>query len=203
LGEQVIIVTCAEPDALSFLRGLREADLTQTTLVATADVIRSAERQTLVGKTVMMGGRHTFAEVRRVLSGPGARVTIVVAPDPWGPFRGKGFVRARQILSLVLLDSDFDVIELERGGMAGRVRRGVRRAAFAHWIRRRELLLLGEHVVHLGMVDPEGYMHTPAAAALALVRVALSPLVAAVTLARVLPFIARTEVRARRVSRRS
>jgi len=203
MEQRVIVVTCSEPDALPFLRGLGERDLEEATLIATADVVRSAVRHAAVSRAIVFGGLETIDEVRPLLSGPGARLTIVVAPDPWGPFRGKGFVRARQILPFVLPDTDVEIIELERGGRTGRARRGVRRTDFARWIRRREIVLLGEHMVHLGMVGPEGYTHTPAAAAVALARVAVSPLVAAVTLARVLPFIARTELRARKGTRES
>jgi len=196
MNDPVIVVTCCEPDALPFLRGLPREHLSRATLIATADVIRSAERETPITKTALIGGRSTLEEVRGLLSADRACVTVVVAPDPWGPVRGKGFVRARQVLPFVLPAAGFDVVELDRGGVNGRVWRGADRASFARWIRRREVVLFGGHAVHLGMVGPEGYTHTPAAAALALTRVVVSPLVAAVTLARVLPFIARTEARA-------
>ena len=71
-----------------------------------------------IRETRLLGGPATFEGVRRLLSGD-VQVTVVVAPDPWGPFKGKGFVRAQQVLPFVLPDRSVDVIELERGGKWG------------------------------------------------------------------------------------
>lgn len=203
MDERVIVVTCSEPDALPFLRAFSASDLAHMTLVATYDVVRSAERQTPVSQAFVIGGLSTLEEARGLLARPGAHVTVVVAPDPWGPFAGKGFVRARQVLPFVLPDVGVDVIELNHGGRSGRVRRGVGRSAFTSWIRRRELACLADFLVHFGMVTPEGYRSRPAAAAMAFGRLAIAPLAALVTLARILPFIAGTEARARMKARSS
>ena len=93
MNASVFIVTCSEPDALPFLLSLPPETVAQATLVATGDVVRSAERQTTLANSSIINGLAAVDEVRRIINGAHGRVLVVVAPDPWGPINGKGFVR--------------------------------------------------------------------------------------------------------------
>jgi hypothetical protein len=192
----VLVVTCAEPDAVPFLLGRPVAELEQTLLLATRDVVRSAELKTAVGQTCVMAGAETFSDVRDALGRAHGSLTVVVGPDPWGPIHGKGFVRARQILPSLLPDLPVDVIELEEGGRRGRVRAGVRRAAFARWVRRREAREFLLHMLRLGAGHTRGL--GSGRVLLAGAQLLVSPVTVLVTLARVVPYVARTEARVRR-----
>jgi len=224
MNADVIVVTCAEPDALPFLLSLHPADLASATLVATGDVVRSAERQTPVAATSIIGGLAAVDEVRRLIGDTQRKVVVIVAPDPWGPFNGKGFVRAR-LLAPWFLDpgAHADLIELQKGGRVERMRGGLSRAALMRCLYGREALLLTEYVVHAGIGRPAGRIVTqvgrpaghlvtqigrPAgrvATLLSLPRAlagaVLALPVAAVTLGRLIPFILWTEARARMKAR--
>jgi hypothetical protein len=189
----VLIVTCSEPDATPFLAALPEQDLSRTLLISTKNVISAAQRLTPIPETFVLGGPDTWDETRRLLAGD-VHITVVVAPDPWGPLQGKGFVRARQVLPLVLPDVPVDVIDLDRGGVTGRERRSVTRAALARWLHRWEAYMLADYLVRTAI----GGHASPGALAWAIVCLAASPLVAVVTLARCVAYIARTECRVRK-----
>jgi hypothetical protein len=197
----VLIITCGEPDATAFLAGRPPEELARTLLMSTHDVIVAAERQTPIAETFLMGGPATFAEARRLLLGD-VHITVVVAPDPWGPFRGKGFVRARQVVPLILPEAPVAVIELRRGGVLGRVRRATPLPELSRWIRRREAGLLAAYVLQAGIGAPvremERYSSPYVSTEMAIVRLLLTVPLAFVTLARCLTYIARTETRVRR-----
>jgi hypothetical protein len=142
------------------------------------------------------GGSLSAEEARRLLSGD-VRVSVVVAPDPWGPVKGKGFVRARQVMPFVLSDAPVDVIELDRGGVTGRVRRGVSPSMLARWMLRREAVELLHHGLRMSVDRYDGGL-SPIALAHAFARLLLGWMIAPVTLARCLSYVARTELRARR-----
>lgn len=192
----VLIVTCSEPDATPFLAQLPSEELSRTLLVATRNVVAAATRLTTVSATFILGGPSTFEEARRLLSGD-VDVSVVVAPDPWGPFKGKGFVRARQVLPFVLPDAPVDVIELDRGGVTGRIRRGVSPAMLARWMLGREAVQLLRYGLQTS-VDRYGGGLSPLAPAHAFARLLIGWMVAPLTLARCLSYVARTELRARR-----
>jgi D-glycero-D-manno-heptose 1,7-bisphosphate phosphatase len=198
---QVYYVTCSEPDATPFLTALPEDVQRRSVLVATRDVVQAAGLRTAIPTTFVMGGPSTMSEARALLAEPGAHVTVVVGPDPWGPINGKGFVRARQLAPLVLPDGPVDVIELEAGGESGRIRRGMDRAAFSRWVRGREAALSAQYLLWRSVGRHGDAMTAPVVIAWRVVRGLLVPLRVAVTLSRVLPYVAASELRARRLGR--
>ena len=86
----------------------------------------------------------------------------------------------------------------------GRVRREVSPPALSRWLRRRELLLLVEYIVQAGIAAPARKIErrSPPALAFALppavARCSVTVPLATVTLARCLPYLVRTEARARK-----
>jgi len=179
MSDDVMVVTCGEPDALAFLLSCPADDLGRTTLVATADVVRSASLQTAVANSYVIDGFEAIDEVRRLIGGPRRRLAIVIAPDPWGPLRGKGFVRAR-LFAPWFLDKGgrADLIELRSGGYLRRVLSERRRGELVLRLYTREVALLCVYLVHV-------------------VGVALAIPTAAITLSRLVPFVLWTEARAR------
>jgi hypothetical protein len=214
MSADVIIVTCSEPDALPFLLSLPDADLKRVTLVATGDVVRSAERQTQVAATSVINGLAAVDEVRRLTGDAQCRVAVIVAPDPWGPINGKGFVRARLLAPWFIgPGARADLMELCSGGRVLRTRSGLARRALMLRLYARETLLLAEYVVQVGVGRPVGRLATQAGRPVgrlgtllslprAVIGAALAIPVAAVTLARLIPFILWTEARARMKERR-
>ena len=200
VSRPVLIITCGEPDATPFLAALPEAELSRTLLISTRNVIAAALRQTAITDTYALGGPSTFDEARRLLSGD-VVITVVTAPDPWGPFKGKGYVRIRQALPFVLPDVRVDLVDLERGGVSGRVRHGVDRRTLARWLRRREALLVADHVIATGMGGRLPRVRLGIAVPYALLRLIAGSLLAAVTLARCLAYVTKTESRARMAKR--
>jgi hypothetical protein len=201
----VYYVTCSEPDATPFLAALPEQVQERSVLLATRNVVQAAERGTRIPETFVLGGSSTIPEARALLRRPGAALTVVVGPDPWGPIHGKGFVRARMMAPLVLPDGPIDVVELEAGGETGRIRRGVGGLAFSRWIRRREAALLVRYALwrSVGMHEDAmtGAAARPVVLAWRVVRRLLVPLRVAVTLTVVVPYVAASELRARQARR--
>jgi D-glycero-D-manno-heptose 1,7-bisphosphate phosphatase len=195
---QIYYVTCSEPDATPFLAALPQEVQRRSVLVATHDVVRAAELRTAIPTTFVMGGPSTVREARALLAEPGAHLTVVVGPDPWGPINGKGFVRARQMAPLVLPDGPVDVIELEAGGVSGRIRRGLDRAAFSRWVRGREAALSARYLLWRSVGRHGGALTAPVVVAWRVIRGLLVPLRVATTLSIVLPYVAASELRARR-----
>jgi hypothetical protein len=206
VSRPILIITCGEPDATPFLAALPQAELARTLLISTRNVIAAALRQTAITEAFALGGPSTFDEARRLLSGD-AVITVVTAPDPWGPFKGKGYVRMRQALPFVLPDVRVDLVDLERGGVSGRVRREVDRRTLARWLRRREALLIADHVIETGiggrlnLGGRSSHARLRVAVLYALPRLVIGSLLAVVTLARCLAYVVRTESRARMAMR--
>jgi hypothetical protein len=202
MSADVIVVTCAEPDALPFLLSFSPADLARATLVATGDVVRSAERQTLVATTSTISGLAAVDEVRRLIGDPHRHVAVIVAPDPWGPLHGKGFVRARLLAPCFIGPGGrADLIELRSGGRSYRTLPGLGRTALMLRLYTREALLLIEYLVRKGAGRPMGRAATLVSLPRALVGAVLALPLAAVTVGRLIPFILWTEARARMKAR--
>ena len=195
---EIYFVTCSEPDATPFLTALPVSVQERALLVATGDVVRSAEHRTRIPRTFVIGGPSTVEETRRLLAEPGAHRTVVVGPDPWGPVHGKGFVRARLMAPLVVSSGPVDIIELEAGGESGRIRRGLDRSTLSRWLRRRETALLVQYVLW-GSAEQGGRLARPLVAALRGARTVLVPFRVAATLAVVVPYALKSEFRARRL----
>jgi hypothetical protein len=214
MNADVIVVTCSEPDALPFLLSLPGADLERATLAATGDVVRSAERQMKVAATSVINGLAAVDEVRRLTGEAPCRVAVIVAPDPWGPFNGKGFVRARLLAPWFIgPGARADLIELRTGGRVQRTRPSLGRRELMLHLYARETLLLAEYIVQVGVGRPVGRLATQAGRPVgrlgvllslprALTGAILAIPVATVTLARLIPFILWTEARARMRARR-
>jgi hypothetical protein len=208
MNADVIIVTCAEPDALPFLLSLPPAELMRATLVGTRDVIRSAERQAPTTATSVINGLAAVDEVRRLIGSTNRNVAVVVAPDPWGPVKGKGFVRARLLAPWFLASGGrAHLVELTRGGGITCTRNDLTRAALLRRLYVREALLLLEYIVRVGVGRPADRLAGgPLATLLNLPRAVIGAVlaipVATVTLARLIPFILWTEARARMKARR-
>jgi hypothetical protein len=202
MNADVMVVTCAEPDALPFLLSLPPADLAQATLVATGDVVRAAERQTQVATTAIIGGLGSIDEVRRLIGSRRRNVAVIVAPDPWGPLHGKGFVRARLLAPWFLSPgAGADLIELRSGGRSSRALPNLTRPALMLRLYAREARLLSEYLVRLGVGRPVGAAAPLASLPCALAGAVLALPAAAITLGRVIPFILWTEARARMETR--
>lgn len=202
MSADVIVVTCAEPDALPFLLSFSPADLARATLVATGDVVRSAERQTLVATTSTISGLAAVDEVRRLIGDSHRNVAVIVAPDPWGPLHGKGFVRARLLAPWFIGPGGrADLIELRSGGRSYRTLPGLGRTALMLRLYTREALLLIEYLVRKGAGRPMGRAATLVSLPRALVGAVLALPLAAVTVGRLIPFILWTEARARMKAR--
>ena len=202
MSADVIVVTCAEPDALPFLLSFSPADLARATLVATGDVVRSAERQTLVATTSTISGLAAVDEVRRLIGDSHRHVAVIVAPDPWGPLHGKGFVRARLLAPWFIGPGGrADLIELRSGGRSYRTLPGLGRTALMLRLYTREALLLIEYLVRKGAGRPMGRAATLVSLPRALVGAVLALPLAAVTVGRLIPFILWTEARARMKAR--
>lgn len=183
----VIVVTCAEPDAVPFLRSLPREDLTRATLFATRDVVASAIRQTPVGTSHIIGGASAVGEVRSLAGDTQRHVTVVVAPDPWGPYRGRGFVRARILAPWFLSPTGrADLVELRGDGRSFKAECDLSRRALLQRMYSREAHLLRDYV-------GRGALRTGCR----LAKAALSIPVATITLGRVTLFILRTELDAR------
>jgi hypothetical protein len=203
MSADVFVVTCAEPDALPFLLSLPPAHLARAALVATVDVVRSAERQTPVATTSIISGLAAVDEVRRLIGDPRRHVAVIVAPDPWGPFNGKGFVRARLLAPWFIgPGARADLIELRSGGRSYRTLPGLGRTALMLRLYAREALLLTEYLVRAGVGRPMGRGATLVSLPRALLGAVLALPLAAVTLGRLIPFILWTEARARMKARR-
>ncbi len=202
LHRDALIITCSEPDALPFLLSLPPACLEQTALIATGDVVRSADQRTTAAATHVLGGPSTLDGARTLLDGLPGRAAVVVAPDPWGPVHGKGFVRARLLAPWVLpVDGKVDLIELKKGGLSHRTLAGLSRCALARRLYVRETLLLLQYFVDPGAAVPAGPLGIALKLPRALMGAVLALPLALVTLARVLPFILKTEARAARMGR--
>jgi hypothetical protein len=197
----VYFVTCSEPDATPFLTALPDVVQERAVLVATGDVVRAAERRTRIPDTFVLGGPSTHDEARRLLAARGAHVTVVVAPDPWGPIHGKGFARARLTAPYVLPETPVDVVTLRAGGESGSIWRGVDRVTFARWIRRREAALLLRYLLWRPIESRAGSETTPLTPLFRVVRIPLIPLRVAATLVIVLPYVLAGEARARKSGR--
>jgi hypothetical protein len=203
MNTSVIIVTCAEPDALPFLLSRPSNELAGATLIATGDVVRSAVEQTGVNKARVIDGMTVIQQVRALAGDADCRVSVVVAPDPWGPYRGKGFVRARLLAPLcVSAAGRADLIELRGDGRSLRVKPGLDRRALLVC-----LLAFEWHNLQGYLVGTAEERRTGAAPALRraqgqLAKAILVVPVTAVTLCRLVPFIIRTESRARRPATR-
>lgn len=208
-----LIITCSKPDALPFLLSLPPGDLGQATLVATGDVVRAAERQSLVAVGCIIGGVTAVEEVRHLTGDSTCHVAVIVAPDPWGPFRGKGFVRARLLAPWFIgPGARADLIELRGDGHSYRTLPGLSRKSLMLRLYTREAWLLTEYLVGVGVGRPTGRMATLVSRAggrplgraatlfslpRALVGALLALPVAAITMSRLLPFILWNEARAR------
>jgi hypothetical protein len=207
LNADVLIVTCAEPDALPHLLSLSSDELAHATLISTGDVVRSAERQTPIASALIITGITAIKEARR-LTDAGRNVVVIVAPDPWGPINGKGFVRARLLAPWFLGPRNrADLLELDTGGRKRREARCLTRAALARRLYLREVRLLAEYLLKVGLGQPAGAVarqldaeagSRPTLAALprVLLGAALAVPNSLATLCRILPFILRTELRA-------
>lgn len=198
-----LIITCSKPDALPFMLSLPPADLAQATLVATGDVVLAAERQSLVAVSCIIGGVTAVDEVRRLIGDRRRHLAVIVAPDPWGPFHGKGFVRARLLAPWFIgPGARADLIELRNGGRSYRTLPGLGRTALALRLYTREALLLTEYLVRKGAGRPMGRAATLVSLPRALVGAGLAlPLAAVITVGRLIPFILWTEARARMTAR--
>jgi hypothetical protein len=203
----IYYVTCSEPDATPFLTALPDGVQKRSVLVATRNVVESAERCTSIPTTLVIGGSSTVPDARRLLAHPGAHLIVVVGPDPWGPINGKGFVRARLMAPMLLPDGPVDVIELEAGGGAGRIRRGLGRQTFSRWVRRREVALLVQYALWRSVGRHSdtltGAVASPLVIAWKATRLVLVPLRVALTLLVVGPYVVASELRARRSARES
>jgi hypothetical protein len=195
----VIIVTCAEPDALPFLLSLPPGELAEATLVATGDVVRSAVEQTAVNKRRVIGGMATMEQVRALAGDADCHVSVVIARDPWGPYRGKGFVRARLLAPWCLSPTGrADLIELRGDGQSLRAKPGLDRRALLVCLLAFEQRNLRGYLV--GTAEEQLTNAAPALrhAQQRLAKAVLVIPVSAVTLARVTTFFLRTEFGARR-----
>jgi hypothetical protein len=194
---------------MAYLHALPSDQVRNTLLLATGPVVKAARESGVVGEAHIIAGRSSLGSARRVLSSPGLRIVVVIAPDPWGPFKGKGFVRARLLAPWALAPvAHVDLMELRSGGEVRRTSRGLARAALLRKIYLRETLLLTEYVVWAGTARPQLFLesrtgrictvlravaHLPRAIA----RASVGFCMALVTLARVIPFISLNETRAR------
>lgn len=199
--KSLLLVTCSEPDAIPFLRSLSADELTETTLVATRNVLCSAKQQTALGGTSLIGGLSTLDPARRLATEPGVRITIVIGRDPLGPFNGKGFVRARLLAPWVMThEAHADLVELRPSGRAFRTRRHVTRKRLAVILYVREAALLAKYLAQSGLGRPVQNDRV-ADTSRAVANMAVAPFLAAFTLLRLIPFLLWTEVRARRARR--
>jgi hypothetical protein len=209
VNETVLLVTCSAPDAMAYVLGLPSDEAERTVLVATGHVVRAAEERRVVAATHTIAALSSLGSVRQVLAEPSRKVAIVVGPDPWGPFKGKGFVRARLLAPWALAPkAHADLVELHGGGGVRRTSRGLGRAALLRKIYVREALLLAEYVARAGAARPAVLLESRAGRLRALlcalmnlpravVRTGVAVCMALVTLARVIPFVVGTEARAR------
>lgn len=173
MSRWTLIVTCAAPDAVPFLRGLPADDLAQANLIVTPHLADAIGEQLTAADVCITAGASTLAEVRRVAACSKQPIAIVIGPDPGDPLRCKGLVRARLLAPWALAPSDSaDLIEIKSGGAVGRVSTGLTRGALFRRLYVREGLRL---VGYAGVATP----------------------MVLITLARLLPFIVWTEARAR------
>ena len=193
MSRDLLIVTCAEPDALPFLRSLPADYLAGAALVATADVVRAVEKELTVAGTIVISGFGGIEATRKAIGERPRTAVVVVARDPWGPFRGKGFVRARLLAPCFLEEGACaDLVELrDRKGWLT-AHKGLRRRRLTLRLYAREMLCLTQYLAGVGAdgVDPNIVR--------ALGRIAVAVPLSAMTTGRVLLFVARTESLARR-----
>jgi hypothetical protein len=196
VSRRVVLITCSTPDALPFLRSLA-ASQEEATIVALASVVAAAEREGLGAERLTMGGLSSLEGLREAAKAA-EEVTIVVAPDPWGPLNGKGFVRARLLAPWVLASDDHvDLLELLTGGRSGQLGHRLSRG----WLIRRlyvhEILATALFILSVGAGRPPGPPEPPASVLLAVARLLAAPVVVVTTIARLIPFVLWTEARAR------
>jgi hypothetical protein len=184
---RTLIVTCDARDAMPFLRGLPDGEREQVKLIVTPHLAEALWEQEVAGEVHITAGVSTLDRVRRVVGSSPQPVSIVIGPDPVSPLRCKGLIRAR-LLAPWALDrtARADLVEIASGGRVDRTSAGLTRGALLRTIYVREGLQLVGYVLR-GVVDrPE-----------ALFRAGVVIPMSVITLARVLPFIAWTETRAR------
>ena len=172
----IIIITCAESDAVPFLRSLPEAGLEDVTLVTTpapGEFYRAAG----LGRSIWVMARvSSVRDIRRLAAESGAPLTILLGPDYGWPTYRRRFVQRRLVAPWLL----------PRGARADLVR--VVSGGTVSWCR-----------PHCGRVELLLRLY-PAQAALLLSFAGLGALktpLGAVTLARLLPSVLLSEARAR------
>ena len=176
MRRRTLIVTCAAPDAVPFLRGLPADELEQAALIVTPHLAGAIEEQRMAGEVHITAGVSTLGAVQRVAGCSRQPITIVIGPDPGNPFRCKGLVRARLLAPWALSRSGYaDLVQIESGGGVNQVSTHLSRRTLLRTIYVRESLQLGEWLMRAGGVIP----------------------MTMITLAQALPFIAWTEARAR------
>jgi hypothetical protein len=193
MRHRTLIVTCAAPDALPFLRGLPAGELEQAKLIVTPHLAEALEEQRVAGEVHIFAGVSTLDESRSVVGCARQPITIVIGPDPGNPFRCKGLIRARLLAPWALGPSSrADLVEIKIGGDVSHISAGLTRGALVRAIYIREGVRLVEYVPRT-VVDRPGLS----------LRAAIAIPMTAITLARVLPFVAWTEARARSRAPRS
>jgi hypothetical protein len=203
-----LLVTCSEPDALPFLLRLPAGELERATVIATRQLAATSEEKRLAASTHRIGGISTLSGVRRVMARPNQRTVVVICPDPWGPFRSKGLIRARLLSPWTLRrGARVDLIEIQPGGQVSRTSSGLTRGSLLRRIYVREAFLLARSIVRpatRGAWVPDGTVGTLRSGLRVVVHstrrilrsAAVVPVMLA-TLARLLPFVVWTEARAR------
>ena len=188
-----LIVTCAAPDAVPFLLGLPAEELEQAKLIVTPHLAQALEEQRIPGEVHITAGVSTLDAVRRIAGCSRQPIAIVIGPDPGNPFRCKGLIRARLLAPWALGPASCaDLIEIRSGGGASRILTGLTRRALLRRIYVREGLQLVEYL-------PRRVIESPGAPLRAGVAIPMT----LITLARLLPFVAWTEARARFTSSRA
>jgi len=176
-----LIVTCAASDAMPFLHGLPNNELEQTTLIATSHLANAIEGQRMAHDVHVTAGVSTLRAVRQIAGCSRRPIAIVIGPDPGGPLRSKGLVRARLLAPLALAGSErADLIEVDRGGAVSRIAESLTRRALLRTIYVREASQPGGPQLRGAVAIP----------------------LTLISLARLLAFVLWTEGRARLTTRR-
>jgi len=179
-------VTCDALDAVPFLLGLPADEAEQAKLIVTPHLAEVLEEGRMAFDVHVSAGLSTLDALRSVAASSHQPIAIVICPDSGSLFRCRSFVRARLLAPWVVSrGARADLIEIQSGGEVRRKSPGLTRDRLVRTIYAREACLMAEYA--------------PRAVVLA----ALVVLLVMATLARLIPFVLWTEVRALMRVRRS